>query len=273
LSIEEAKIIISDNIELFDRAERYYRAKKGGLFRAIYREGDWIREYLRKLTPKERTRALRTIVRERRLLGRFVSYETQSYARDILTEERARRRVLRQIDELKSLLETEEFEELVKAGIETKEGEIDILNTIARSFRRIGRPDWAERTEALRKEVEKNLEELRKLIKNKLVAIHKRWFYKSPRGSYHDISIEGVASIVIKGTEKKEDYEEKLRTALEDHLYSLPGFERLTELTEEVVGFEEKPTDEPTRDISIETLEWWHKVFGGAQLKLEDFMR
>jgi hypothetical protein len=108
--------------------------------------------------------------------------------------------------------------------------------------------------------------------KNKLVAMHKRWFYKSPRGTYHDVSIEGVASIIIPGTERKEDYEAMLIDALEDHMYSQPGFERLTELEERVEGFEERPTDKPIRDIRIETLEWWHKVFVGTQLKLTDFM-
>lgn len=160
----EAKRIIRSNLSLFERAERYYRAKRAGLFRAIYAEGDWIREYLRRLTPRERYRALRTIVRERRLAGRFVSYETQSYARDILTEERARRRILRQIDELKATLEIKKFEDLVNTGIEVKEREIDLLNSIIRSFERIKKPEWARRTEELRKEAEKNLEELRKLI-------------------------------------------------------------------------------------------------------------
>jgi hypothetical protein len=108
--------------------------------------------------------------------------------------------------------------------------------------------------------------------KNKLVAIHKRWFYKSPRGRYHDISIEAVASIIIPATERKEDYETILIDTLEEHMFSEPGFEQLTELQERVEGFEEKPTDKPTRDIKFETLEWWHKVFRKAQLKITDFM-
>jgi hypothetical protein len=109
--------------------------------------------------------------------------------------------------------------------------------------------------------------------KNKLVAMHKRWFYKSPRGTYHDISIEGVASIIIPGTERKEEYEDQLKDFLEDEMYKQEGFERLTELEEKVEGFEEKPTDRPVRPMRLETLEWWHRVFVGAQLKITDFMR
>jgi hypothetical protein len=109
--------------------------------------------------------------------------------------------------------------------------------------------------------------------KNKLVAMHKRWFYKSPRGTYHDVSIEGVASIIIPGTERKEEYEDQLKDFLEEEMYKQEGFERLTELEERVEGFEEKPTDRPVRDMRLETLEWWHRVFVGAQLKITDFMR
>jgi hypothetical protein len=109
--------------------------------------------------------------------------------------------------------------------------------------------------------------------KNKLVAMHKRWFYKSPRGTYHNISIEGVASIIIPGTESKEEYEDQLKDFLEDEVYKQGGFERLTNLEERVEGFEEKPTDRPVRDMRLETLEWWHKVFETTQLKLDEFMR
>jgi hypothetical protein len=109
--------------------------------------------------------------------------------------------------------------------------------------------------------------------KNKLVAMHKRWFYKSPRGTYHDISVEGVASIIIPGTERKEEYEDQLKDFLEDEMYKQEGFERLTNLEERVEGFEEKPTDRPVRDMRLETLEWWHAVFVGAQLTLDQFMR
>jgi hypothetical protein len=109
--------------------------------------------------------------------------------------------------------------------------------------------------------------------KNKLVAMHKRWFYKSPRGTYHDISIEGVASIIIPGTERKEEYEDQLKDFLEDEMYKQEGFERLTELEEKVEGFEEKPTDRPVRPMRLETLEWWHAVFTFKQLSIEDFLR
>jgi hypothetical protein len=112
-----------------------------------------------------------------------------------------------------------------------------------------------------------------KPVKNKLVGMHKRWFYESPRGKHHDISIEAVASIIIPGTESKEEYEEQLKDFLEDEMYGQAGFERLTDLKEKVEGFEEKPTDRPVRDMRLEKLEWWHMVFVGTQLKLTDFMR
>jgi hypothetical protein len=109
--------------------------------------------------------------------------------------------------------------------------------------------------------------------KNKLVAMHKRWSYKSRRGKHHNISIEAVASIIIPGTERKEDYEDQLKDFLEDEMYKQEGFERLTNLKERVEGFEEKPTDRPVRPMRLEKLEWWHKVFKGTQLKLDEFMR
>jgi len=128
--------------------------------------------------------------------------------------------------------------------------------------------------ERVREELQRERERFeRKVVMNKLVALHKRWYYESPRGRYHDISIEGVASIIIPPDEKKEDYEQELRSALEEHLFAQPGFERLTDLTQEVVGFQEKYTRQPTRGVEIETLEWWHKVFTQAQLRLDDFLR
>ena len=108
--------------------------------------------------------------------------------------------------------------------------------------------------------------------KNKLVAMHKRWFYKSPRGTYHDISVEMCATIIIPGTERKEDYETMLIDALEDYMYSQPGFERLTDLSQEVVGFVETPTDKPVRDVEIEAIEWWHSIPKTPQLKITDFL-
>ena len=144
---------------------------------------------------------------------------------------------------------------------------------------------WTSQREAYIAEMRTELNEIlaereriaRKIVKpppkNKLVAMHKRWFYKSPRGPNHDISIEAVASIIIPGTERKEDYEDQLKDFLEDEMYKQEGFERLTDLEEKVEGFEEKPTDRPVRPMRLETLEWWHKVFVGAQLKITDFMR
>jgi hypothetical protein len=116
----------------------------------------------------------------------------------------------------------------------------------------------------------------RKVIANKLIAMHKRWFYDSPRGAYHDISIEAVASMVIDSDEPKEKYEKTLKEFMEDKMYEKPGFERLTDLTEEVVGFEEKlvhPRKHPLRGPELHTLEWWHEIFKTAQLKITDFMR
>jgi hypothetical protein len=109
-------------------------------------------------------------------------------------------------------------------------------------------------------------------VKNKIIALHKRWSYKSPRGKHHDISIEAIATIIVPETERKEDYEDMLRDALEDYMYSISGFERLTDLSEEVVGFEEKPTDKPTRGVEIHQLEWWHTVPKTAQLKITDWL-
>jgi hypothetical protein len=107
--------------------------------------------------------------------------------------------------------------------------------------------------------------------RNKLLAMHKRWFYESPRGRHHDISIEAVASMIIPGTERREDYEDELRSFLEDEMSKTPGFERLTELGEEVVGFEERPTDMPARGPRLETLEWWHRITP-VQLSIEKFL-
>ena len=144
--------------------------------------------------------------------------------------------------------------------------------------------DWTSQREIYIAEMRTELDEIlaereriaRKIIKpvkNKLVAMHKRWFYKSPRGTYHNISVEGVASIIIPGTESKEDYEEELKSFLEDEMYAQEGFERLTNLEERVEGFEEKLTDRPVRPMRLEKLEWWHEVFETTQLKLDEFMR
>jgi hypothetical protein len=207
--LEEARIIISDNIELFDRAERYYRAKRAALFRLLYAQIPFAREYLRRLTPRERVRALRTIVRERRLAGRFVSYETQAYARDILAEEKARAEILKQISELKSLLLIGKFEDLVNTGIEVKEREIELLDSIARSFRKIRRYDWAERTEALKKEVEKNLEELRKLIPWRYFVYVVSAKYE-PTHRHVEFHFQGICSDISKVKEKCIDLAKKL---------------------------------------------------------------
>jgi len=109
-------------------------------------------------------------------------------------------------------------------------------------------------------------------VKNKIIALHKRWTYKSPRGKHHDISIEAIATIIVPETEPKENYEDTLKDALEDYMYSTPGFERLTDLSEEVVGFEEKPTDKPARGVEVHQLEWWHKIPKTAQLKITQWL-
>ncbi|MEM1820821.1 MAG: hypothetical protein QXU64_04455 [Thermofilaceae archaeon] len=110
------------------------------------------------------------------------------------------------------------------------------------------------------------------VVRNKIIAMHKRWFYESPRGKHHDISIEAIASIIVPLEEPTELYLEVLRDALEDYVYSARGFERLTELKEEVVGVQEKPTALPTRDVEVHMVEWWHEVFKEPQLKLTDFV-
>jgi hypothetical protein len=113
---------------------------------------------------------------------------------------------------------------------------------------------------------------IRPPVKNKIIALHKRWSYKSPRTKHHDISVEGVATIIVPETERKEDYEDMLRDALEDYMYSQPGFERLTELSQEVIGFEQKPTDKPTRDVEVHQLEWFHTIPKTAQLKITEWL-
>lgn len=135
---------------------------------------------------------------------------------------------------------------------------------------------WSSEIAKLRETIpreEARLQQKRRYLPpNKMVALHKRWQYKSARGKGHDISIEGVASVIIRGDEKKEDYEETLKSALEEQLRETAGFERLADLPQEILGFEEKPTDKPVRGVEIETLEWWHKVFKLRQLRLEDFL-
>lgn len=108
---------------------------------------------------------------------------------------------------------------------------------------------------------------------NKLLAMHKRWFYPSKRGTGHDISIEAIASMVVGAEESKEQYKELLMDFLETEMRKEHGFERLTELEERVEGFEEKLTREQPRPPRLETLEWWHKVFTSKQLDLDEFMR
>jgi DNA repair exonuclease SbcCD ATPase subunit len=113
------------------------------------------------------------------------------------------------------------------------------------------------------------------VVQTKLIAMHKRWFYESPRGKYHDISIEAVASVVVGPDEPKENYEEKLKRFMEDEMYKQPNFERLKELSERVEGFEERLVDAskfPVRGPELHTLEWWHAVFPTKQLSLEDFL-
>jgi chromosome segregation ATPase len=142
---------------------------------------------------------------------------------------------------------------------------------------------WTSQREAYIAEMRTELDEIlaereriaRKIVKpprNKIIALHKRWSYKSPRGKHHDISIEAIATIIVPETERKEDYEDMLRDALEDYMYTQPGFERLTDLSEEVVGFEEKITDLPVRGVEIHQLEWWHAVPKTAQLKITDWL-
>jgi len=113
----------------------------------------------------------------------------------------------------------------------------------------------------------------KKIIKKKLIALHKRWFYDSKRGKGHDISIEGVATIIVPWEEKKEDYKSDLEKALKDKLLTYDGFERLEdELTQETVGFEEVETDEAERGVRAEQIEWAHQIIT-RQLDIRDFLR
>lgn len=109
--------------------------------------------------------------------------------------------------------------------------------------------------------------------KRKLVALHKRWFYDSPRGKGHDISIELIATVVIPMNERKEDYEAELERAMKAKVLEYAGFERLeNELSSEVLGFEEVETDEEERDVRVEEVVWEHKIVE-KQLRIEDYLR
>ena len=116
----------------------------------------------------------------------------------------------------------------------------------------------------------------RKVIANKLVAMHKRWFYASPRRG-HDISVEGIASVVIDSDEGKEAYAKALESALWSAFRSQRGFDRLERCAEQqVLGFEEKlvhPRDFPiSYEPRVEWLDWRHAIVK-PQLSLEDFLR
>lgn len=109
-------------------------------------------------------------------------------------------------------------------------------------------------------------------VLNKIVALHKRWFYKSPRGRGHNISIEGIATIIIPAEEKKEDYESELKEALEKELLGTPGFDRLeAALSQELLGFEESMTKEEPRGIIVEEVKWWHKIVE-RQLTIREYL-
>lgn len=110
-------------------------------------------------------------------------------------------------------------------------------------------------------------------IRNKLVALHLRWQYK---GKEHEISIEMIATVIIPAKEKKEDYEDDLKKAMRNKLYSgigdFEGLERLEgELKEEVLGFEETETDEKVTEITVEDYNWKHAIVE-EQLTLEDYI-
>jgi len=131
--------------------------------------------------------------------------------------------------------------------------------------------------DSLQRRVEEESERLsRKVIGNKLVALHKRWVYESrPGGKRHDLSIEAVASMVVDTDVPTEECEEALKAFLEDEMTATPGFERLYDVGEDVVGFEEKlvhPDEYPLRGPQLHTLEWWHRVFAEPQLKITDFL-
>lgn len=107
---------------------------------------------------------------------------------------------------------------------------------------------------------------------NLLIALHKRWQYKSSRGAGHDISIEAIATIIVGPEEHKENYEDTLERALEEAMHGKPGFERLSGVTPEVLGFEERLTDQKQRGIKVEQVSWKHKIVG-KQLNITDFLK
>jgi hypothetical protein len=113
----------------------------------------------------------------------------------------------------------------------------------------------------------------KKIIKRKLVVLHKRWFYESARGRGHDIEIELLSTIVIPWKEKKEDYKADLERVMKAKILEYTGFERVEdELTQEVLGFEEVETDQAERGVRVEKIEWRHKIIG-KQLDIRDFLR
>lgn len=112
----------------------------------------------------------------------------------------------------------------------------------------------------------------RKVFKNLMIALHKRWYYESSRGPGHNISIEGIATVVVDPSEKKEDHESDLQEALETKLRNTVGFEKLSHLDEEVIGFEATYTDEKQRGVVVEEFVWEHKIVTG-QLRITDYIK
>lgn len=108
--------------------------------------------------------------------------------------------------------------------------------------------------------------------KNLIIALHKRWQYKSSRGAGHNISIEAIATIIVGPEAHKEDYEDELERALEEAMHHQPGFERLSWVTPEVLGFEERLTDQKQRGIKVEQVSWKHKIVQ-RQLNITDFLK
>lgn len=112
----------------------------------------------------------------------------------------------------------------------------------------------------------------RKVFKNLMVALHKRWYYESSRGPGHNISIEGIATVVVDPADKKEDHEDELQEALANKLRNTVGFERLSHLDEEVLGFEATYTDEKQRGVVVDEFVWEHKIVTG-QLRITDYIK
>ena len=110
--------------------------------------------------------------------------------------------------------------------------------------------------------------------KRKKIVLHLRWEYKSSSKKSHDLSIEGIASVVVSADADKDDYKDILKDEIKRMLTVTNSFtdELLGDyMSEQVVGWEESETDEHIRGAYAEQVVWQHKIVT-KQLRVEDFI-